>query len=58
VAAGTSCAPLRLTFNAPLPGIQLGMLSRTPAHDASVNTAMSGRNLFMVTYPPVKSLNR
>src|SRR4029077_10131561 len=38
-AGGTSSLPVRLTFIAPLPGIQSGILSRQPAHPASASIA-------------------
>ena len=47
-AAGTSSAPVRFTFMAPLPGIQSGILSRIPAQAASDSTANIATMRFMV----------
>ena len=47
-AGGTSSAPLRLTFIAPLPGIQSGILSRIPAQPASATIASIATMLFIV----------
>src|ERR1051325_8872104 len=52
---GTSSAPVRLTFIAPLPGIQAGILSRIPAQPASAMIANAAIHRFM--FPPSSWLN-
>src|SRR5918911_1153778 len=48
-AGGTSSAPVRLTFIAPEPGIQDGILSRIELHPAATRTAaMSAANVTML----------
>ena len=47
VTGGTSSAPVRLTFMAPLPGIHEGMLE----HEASAATARTAKTLFI--FPPL-----
>ena len=43
---GTSSAPVRLTFIAPLPGIQAGILSRIPAQPARATIAAIANSCF------------